>query len=113
MLELLHEQITHLLAQTSASIGRRYYPGYLLVTSALRFTSKVAVASLICVLTLVLNTPATAFAQDAVIDKPRIGLALSGGGARTHRGSGWSVRAFGSIVAGQPKRTSNRYSFHF
>ncbi len=31
---------------------------------------------------IVLDTPATAFAQDAVIDRPRIGLALSGGGAR-------------------------------
>ncbi len=82
MLRLRHEQITHLLAQTLASNGRRHYPGYLLVTSALRFTSKVAVASLICVLTLVLNTLATALAQDAVIDRPRIGLALSGGGAR-------------------------------
>ena len=82
MLRLRHEQVTHLLAQTLASNGRRHYPGYLLVTSALQFTSKVAVATLICILTLVLNTPATAFAQDAVIDRPRIGLALSGGGAR-------------------------------
>ena len=82
MLRLRHEQITHLLAQTLASNGRRHYPGYLLVTSALQFTSKVAVATLICILTLVLNTPATAFAQDGVIDRPRIGLALSGGGAR-------------------------------
>ncbi len=59
-----------------------FYPSYLLVTGALRSTSKVAIASLICVLTFVLNMPATAFAQDAVNDRPRIGLALSGGGAR-------------------------------
>jgi len=59
-----------------------FYPDNLPVTGLLRFTSKVGVASLICILTLVLNMPATAFAQDAVNDRPRIGLALSGGGAR-------------------------------
>ena len=58
------------------------YPCILLVTGMLRFTSKVAVATLICILTLVLTTSATTLAQDYVDDRPRIGLALSGGGAR-------------------------------
>ena len=58
------------------------YPCNLLVTGMLRFTSKAAVASLICVLTLVLITPAKSLAQDHVDVRPRVGLALSGGGAR-------------------------------
>ena len=76
MLRLRHKQITHLLAQTLASNGRRHYPGYLLVTSALHFPSKVAVATLICFLTLALNPTATALDQDAGIARPRIVLPL-------------------------------------
>jgi NTE family protein len=53
-----------------------------MVSSALRFASKVAVVSLICVVIIVLDTPSTALAQDDVSDRPRIGLVLSGGGAR-------------------------------
>jgi len=82
MLRLLSQQTSQSSAQISTAIRYHHFPGYLMVSCALRSASTVAVASLICVLTLVLNTPATAFAQDAVIDRPRIGLALSGGGAR-------------------------------
>ena len=39
-------------------------------------------AVLICVLLLCLCAPAAVLAQDALNDRPRIGLALSGGGAR-------------------------------
>jgi NTE family protein len=39
-------------------------------------------AAFVCVPLLVLCTPVTALAQDTVNDRPRIGLALSGGGAR-------------------------------
>jgi NTE family protein len=41
-----------------------------------------AAALLICVVTLVLDSSSRAFAQDIDSDRPRIGLALSGGGAR-------------------------------
>ncbi len=82
MLRLYRQQTSQSSAQTSTAIRHHHLPGYLMVSSALRFASTVAVASLICVVATVLDTPATAFAQDAVIDRPRIGLALSGGGAR-------------------------------
>ena len=59
-----------------------FYSGYRLVTSTLLFTSKVAVACLICAVTLVLSAPGTTLAQDTLNERPRIGLALSGGGAR-------------------------------
>jgi NTE family protein len=51
-----------------------------MATCALRIFRSVAV--LIGALFLVLDTTAKAFAQDVVSDRPRIGLALSGGGAR-------------------------------
>jgi len=82
MLGLIHIQTTHLLAQTLASNGRRLYSGYLIDAGVLRFARKCATAGGICVLALVLNTPPTALAQDDFDDRPRIGLALSGGGAR-------------------------------
>ncbi len=59
-----------------------FHSGYPLVTKGLRFTSKFAAASLFWVVTIILDTSSTAFAQDDVDDRPRIGLALSGGGAR-------------------------------
>lgn len=43
---------------------------------------EVPLVYLVCGLTLLLCAPATTFAADAVDDRPRIGLALSGGGAR-------------------------------
>ena len=53
-----------------------------MASSALRLSGTVAAASLVCIVAIVLDTSATALAQDAVSDRPRIGLALSGGGAR-------------------------------
>ena len=77
---LQYEQLTRLEAQSSASNGRCHNRNYLSVT-AHRIASKGASVSLISVLILVLNTPTIAVAQD-FDDRPRIGLALSGGGAR-------------------------------
>lgn len=44
--------------------------------------SKAAFASIVCVLALLFSTPVPTFAQDGDTDRPRVGLALSGGGAR-------------------------------
>jgi len=82
MLTLLRQQTSQSSAQTSTAIRRQHVPGYLMVSSARRFACKVAVASLICVVTIALDMRAPVLAQDTVIDRPRIGLALSGGGAR-------------------------------
>ncbi len=82
MLTLLRQQTSQSSVQTSTAIRRQHVPGYLMVSSARRFASKVAVASLICVVTIALDMRAPVLAQDTVIDRPRIGLALSGGGAR-------------------------------
>jgi len=79
---LLHEQITHVCVLASSSNSRRHCPGYLSVTCAHRIVRKGVIVSLISVLILSLTTAATALAQDDFEDRPRIGLALSGGGAR-------------------------------
>ncbi len=78
---LLLEPITHLCVLTSSSDSRRHYPGYLSVTRLHQTVNKGVIVSLIYVLILSLNT-ATALAQDDFDARPRIGLALSGGGAR-------------------------------
>jgi NTE family protein len=62
------------------AIRWRDYRDTPMVASALRISRNVAI--LIGALFLVLNTTASSFAQDVVSDRPRIGLALSGGGAR-------------------------------
>jgi len=83
MLGLIHIQTTHLLAQTLASNGRRLYSGYLIDAGVLRFARKCATAGGICVLALVLNTPATALAQDDLIDLVSV-LRLAEAGRAAH-----------------------------
>ena len=78
MFSPLYHHTTQSSVQTGAAIRCRRTFGCVSGTTALRCAANGTIAGLICVLTLVLNTPATAFAQDTGIDRPRIGLALSG-----------------------------------
>jgi len=78
MFSPLDHQKTQSSVQPGVAIRCRHTFACVSGTTALRCAAKGTIAGLICVLALFLNTPATALAQDAVNDRPRIGLALSG-----------------------------------
>jgi len=82
MLSLLYEQPGCKSVHATAAVPRHRYSHCPISKAALRFSNTKSIASRIFVLTLVAMTSLTAIAQEAVGDRPRIGLALSGGGAR-------------------------------